>query len=92
MQVKGIALYVAFFLCSYRELPKQDLAWEEGDDDEEEEEEEEELMRVSKLSKRRSTEGNSVVRMEVPLLDQHGSIAQISFESESFPIYNSIGS
>ena len=74
------------------ELKRLGLPFHSDDEDNDEEEEEEELMRVSKWSKRRSTEGNSVVRMEVPLLDQHGSIAQISFKSDSFPIYNSIGS
>ena len=59
-------------------------------DDSEEEKEEEELVRASKWSKRRSTEGNSVVRMEVPLLDQQRSVAQISFKN--FPVSDSITS
>ena len=59
-------------------------------DDEEEAEAEE--LRLSKWVKRRSMEGDSVVRMDVPLLDEHGSIAQLSFRSGFHPASNSITS
>ena len=63
------------------ELKRLGLPYHSDDD----EEEEEELMRVkrSKVSERRSMEGNPLVRMEVPLLDQ-GSVAQLCFRSDSF--------
>ena len=57
-----------------------------------EEEEEAEELRLSRWVKRRSTEGNSVARMEVPLLDEHGSVAQISFKSGFHSVSNSIAS
>ena len=58
--------------------------------------EEEEELRLSKWTKRMATEEkvkmsseeNPVVRMEVPLLDERGSVAQISFH----PVSNSITS
>ena len=57
-----------------------------------EEEEEAEELRLSRWVKRRSTEGNSVARMDVPLLDEHGSVAQISFKSGFHSVSNSIAS
>ena len=53
-----------------------------------EEEAEEEELRLSRWVKRRSTE----VRMDVPLLDEHGSVAQISFQSGFHPVSNFIAS